>query len=601
MKNQIILGQSEDGIISLDIEKLLESRMIVQGNSGSGKSGVIRLICERLPKQIPFILIDLEGEFASLRERVDLVLVAPNGDIPTDIRSAALLARKLVELRVSAVIDLFEFPGTSGHTVLHRRREYVKAFAEATVNLPKSLWQPTIYMLPELQQVCPERGSNQKDVMSTQAVIDMITLGRKRNFSFVGDSQRFSKVHNDALAELKNVFIGGTWLDADQKKAGDYLGFDLKERRSLRDLEPQEFYCFGPALSLKGVRKFRTDKCETSFPKPGQKSWIDPPKASDVITQIVSQIDNLPAEAEQEKKDIDSLRAENRELKRQLTDRPTVPEPVTEYVDKEVPVMTAEVITAAESLGDSLSNKIVDLIHDLEQNIGEFQGVADQIRDAVVTVTGKAPQAVSQPQKAMAVAAGSSRKLDAPQSIAAKTLRPAPKPQESLKRAPIDHNGDLSSLQRLILGGTALLHRLGEENPTVAQVGAIIGKSHKAGPVRGAFNFLHDAGYAQIAGVNITLTEAGETEAEVPDIQSRADIHEMWLNRLSGNEREFLRLLISQYPQSVTKERLGEAIGKNHTAGPIRGSFNALVEKGLAVSDGDELTASSLLFPEGLA
>jgi hypothetical protein len=70
------------------------------------------------------LLIDIEGEYASLRETMDAVLVGPDGDIPTDLRSAELLARKLVELRVSAIINIYDLK-------IHERREYVRRFLDS--------------------------------------------------------------------------------------------------------------------------------------------------------------------------------------------------------------------------------------------------------------------------------------------------------------------------------------------------------------------------------------------------------------------------------------------------------------------------------------
>ena len=76
------------------------------------------------------IVLDLEGEFASLREKYDYVLVGKDGDIPTDIRSAEMLAKKLLEHRISAIIDLYELKH-------HERILFVKRFLDAMVNIKK--------------------------------------------------------------------------------------------------------------------------------------------------------------------------------------------------------------------------------------------------------------------------------------------------------------------------------------------------------------------------------------------------------------------------------------------------------------------------------
>ena len=68
--------------------------------------GCLRLIAERAGIQT--IVLDNEGEFASLREAVDVLLVGAGGELPANPRHAALLARRLLEYKVSAVVDLYE-------------------------------------------------------------------------------------------------------------------------------------------------------------------------------------------------------------------------------------------------------------------------------------------------------------------------------------------------------------------------------------------------------------------------------------------------------------------------------------------------------------
>ena len=46
--------------------------------------------------------------FASLREAVDVLLVGARGELSANPRHAALLARRLLEYKVSAVVDLYE-------------------------------------------------------------------------------------------------------------------------------------------------------------------------------------------------------------------------------------------------------------------------------------------------------------------------------------------------------------------------------------------------------------------------------------------------------------------------------------------------------------
>jgi uncharacterized protein len=72
--------------------------MLIQANSGGGKSWAIRRILEQSQGKIQQIVIDLEGEFASLREKYDYILIRKDGDTPADSKSAGLLASRWREI-----------------------------------------------------------------------------------------------------------------------------------------------------------------------------------------------------------------------------------------------------------------------------------------------------------------------------------------------------------------------------------------------------------------------------------------------------------------------------------------------------------------------
>jgi hypothetical protein len=86
-------------------------------------------------------------------------------------RHAVLLERRLIEFKVSAVVDLFELK-------LAERRQFVKLFLESLIHLPRELWRPTLVILDEAHIYCPERGSGEAE--STEAVISLMSQGRTR-------------------------------------------------------------------------------------------------------------------------------------------------------------------------------------------------------------------------------------------------------------------------------------------------------------------------------------------------------------------------------------------------------------------------------------
>jgi hypothetical protein len=273
--------------IPVDLNKLLETRLLIQAGSGGGKSGTIRKLLEEVSGKVQVIALDIEGELVTIREKYDFALLGKDGDIPLSVRYADILAHKLLETNISAVIDLYELKHND-------RIEFVKKFLESMINAPKNLWHDCIIVIDEAHLFCSEKNKEE----SKLAVIDLLTRGRKRGFCGVLATQRLSKLNKDAAAECYNKLIGKTGLDIDQKRAGEELGFTTKEEiRNLRNLKRQEFYAFGNAISDE-VKFFRVNDCKTKFPERGKV--LTTPPTPGAIKKILSKLEDIPKEAEAE-------------------------------------------------------------------------------------------------------------------------------------------------------------------------------------------------------------------------------------------------------------------------------------------------------------
>ena len=304
MKTEITIGKSKSGSVRLNLERLLETRLLLQANSGGGKSWAIRRLLEQTHGQVQQIVLDVEDEFHTLREKFDYVLAGAGGDCPADCRSAALLAKKLLELNVSAIIGIYELKA-------HERVRFVRLFLDAIINAPRALWHPVIVVVDEAHTYCPQVGSAE----SSGAVIDLMTRGRKRGFCGILATQRISKLHKDAAAEANNKLIGRSALDVDMKRAGDELGFSSREDQSkLRTLKPGDFFVFGPAVSDQ-VISMKVGAVQTVHPKAGQRFAAAPPPR-EKVKKILAQLADLPKEAEKEIQTIAILQAKVRELER---------------------------------------------------------------------------------------------------------------------------------------------------------------------------------------------------------------------------------------------------------------------------------------------
>ena len=78
LADNIVLGKQigAAGTIDIDLVRLIPSRLLVQANSGAGKSRTIRRLLEQTHGQVQQIVLDIEGDFATLRERYDYILAS---------------------------------------------------------------------------------------------------------------------------------------------------------------------------------------------------------------------------------------------------------------------------------------------------------------------------------------------------------------------------------------------------------------------------------------------------------------------------------------------------------------------------------------------
>ncbi len=566
MSDAIRVGKSESRTVSLDLMTLVGTRMLLQANSGGGKSWLIRLICEKAAGQLPIIVLDPEGEFATLREKHDMVLVGPNGEIPADPKNAKSMARRLVELNVSAVIDISELDRGP-------QRQFVRYFCEALIGLPRKLWRPLMIMLDEAHVFCPERSSGQAE--STDAVIGLLSRGRKRGMGTVLATQRLSKLHKDAAAECGNVCIGRTTLDLDRARAGDVFGMTKQERRVFGQLKPGEWFAIGSAFDRPSdVIRFHADKVKTTHPKSGERGQLKVPQPSKAIQSVAKELADM-ATKEGEVYDIDTARLEinNLRMKLKRAEKQSAP-PDQDVIDRAVTKATGQMRRELESAEQEYGNQ-------LRQIQQRAEGIA---RDAT-WIAGKEQIEARAP------------KLRAAEAI---TVRPdravsRPAPKRGTIPAPVDGEYKPSKAEGKILA--ALFHYPDGKNKR--SLGVLTGYSWKGGGFGNALSSLRSKGLIEGSG-HLKLTDAAEPYvADLESLPTGTDLQAYWLNELSKCEREVLTVLLGVYPDVLDKEAIAAETESQYE--PRGGGFgNALSKlRALELIEGrGEMKATDVFFEE---
>ena len=387
--SRVLIGKSASGNVHLDLDTFLRTRLLITSNSGGGKSFTIRRLAEQLFGKLQVILIDPEGEFATLREKFDYVLVGKGGETPADVRSASMLAHKLLELRASAVCDLYEMKPSERH-------RWVKLFLDSLIDAPKKLWHPVAVVIDEAHILAPERGAGESE--ASESVIALATRGRKRGFACVLATQRLSKLRKDAAAELQNILVGPTFMDADRERAADALGVARADKQAFFDkikiLEPGNFYALGRAISLERIL-VKIGPVETTHPESGSsKHAAEPPPAPQAIRAMLPKLSDLPKAAEEEARTVADLKREVRELRINLktaergerkaavqekvvTDRRT--ENSLKAALKEQERYVAAVRAGLDRLANRLQPIILNFPMEIEKSVTAFRMVVEKV------------------------------------------------------------------------------------------------------------------------------------------------------------------------------------------------------------------------------
>ncbi|WP_375655735.1 helicase HerA domain-containing protein, partial [Bartonella sp. AA83SXKL] len=151
MKVEIALGEMAEGNALrksmpafVDLEELLATRLLVQGNSGSGKSHLLRRLLEQSSSWVQHCVIDPEGDFVTLADKFGHVIVEAQRSEQELMR----IAYRIRQHRVSVVLNL------EGLDTEQQMRA-VGTFLGALFDVERDYWYPMLVVVDEAQLFAP--------------------------------------------------------------------------------------------------------------------------------------------------------------------------------------------------------------------------------------------------------------------------------------------------------------------------------------------------------------------------------------------------------------------------------------------------------------
>ncbi|HEY8382301.1 MAG TPA: ATP-binding protein [Microvirga sp.] len=237
----VVSGVGGGGPALLDLEELLATRLLVQGNSGSGKSHLLRRLLEQSAPYVQQAVIDPEGDFVTLAEKFGHVVV----DAARAEADLQRIAGRVRQHRVSVVLNLEGLDAEA-------QMRCAAAFLGGLFDADRELWYPMLVVVDEAQLFAPAVAGEVSDEarkVSLGAMTNLMCRGRKRGLAGIIATQRLAKLAKNVAAEASNFLMGRTFLDIDMARAADLLGMERRQAEMFRDLERGHFVALGPALS----------------------------------------------------------------------------------------------------------------------------------------------------------------------------------------------------------------------------------------------------------------------------------------------------------------------------------------------------------------
>lgn len=563
----------------------------------------------------PFIVLDPIGTWWGLRLAADgkrkglpvPVFGGLHGDIPLTPESGRLLARILVDLYTSAVIDV------SGFRKAERER-FVADLAEELFHCAKVKLAPIMLILEEAQKFCPQHSKGKERLVG--AIEDIVRLGGNYGIGTSMITQRPQSVNKEVLNQVEALFVGKLNAAHERKAVEAWIvekGID-ETVAALPKMKKGEFYFWSPSwmelfIKIQIARKKTFDSSAT--PELGKKH-----KARKLAPVDIAELKGAFAETlkRQAQDDPKLLRRRIADLEKQLQKggakvvEKVIEVPVERRVERRVEVAAVgkmEILRleqVAGQLKDSAEAQSALIHHELqrfEQQMGALTGRIEEKADAVLVGLGKAqaPRVEKQMERRAMPKAGDLR-LASGGVAAVRRPPPPPKPRET----GLDILGDDGEV-KLLAGERSMLTVLTQRHPvklTRAQLGTLAGLTARGGTFKKYYGTLKKHGFLVAGEAGVEATEEGMTFiGEVPPSPSTTEeLQEMWKERLLKGERDMLDALMDEYPEKMTRHALGERVEKTADGGTFKKYLGTLRRNDLVVVEGDWLQASKTLFME---
>ena len=267
LEAKLDLGSGPQGPFVIDANLLATGRTCVLGSSGSGKSYAVGVLCEELCRNdVPFAIVDTEGEHTGLKEKFDTIWVGEEQgcDLAWGGLDLEDLARQAPDIS-PLILDVSDIPDP---------KEKVSRFVQALYGTLTERRTPYLLVVEEADKFVPQYGQR------LPVFGEVARRGRKRGLGLMICSQRPSLVDKNVLSQCGNQLIGKLVIQNDLQSVAQFFpGKGLP--KELTSLRAGQFYAMGglaspPALIAVKKRETRPGGGTPSLARRAVKRYAGP-------------------------------------------------------------------------------------------------------------------------------------------------------------------------------------------------------------------------------------------------------------------------------------------------------------------------------------
>jgi len=578
--------------LSLPLDAVTQTIAIL-AKRRAGKSYTMRRLAEQLFKASQqIVIVDPKGDQWGIRSAADgkapglpvTILGGEHGDVPLEPTSGEIVAKLVVEERVSLVLDLSPF----------RKSEVAKFmtdFLEALYRLKarECYRTPMMLVIDEADAIAPQKPQHGEERM-LGAAEDIVRRGGQRGIGCVLVTQRSAVLNKNVLTQAQMLVALRTIAPQDlaaMKAWIDVHGTQEECRTlmaSLPSLPIGDAWFWAPGWpTTDGIfKRVHVSPIETfdsgATPKPGVKA-VEPKQVADVDLEALKR--QMEATIEKAKADDPKqLRAKIQQLEAELRKGKMAPAPTVTVQIKEVPVLKGTQLAQLESFCTKLMREAERHGSAMSLFWSNLNQVADSLLKAIKS-TGQEPIPTRQD-------------MSRPVRVVTKILSVKASREREDEMA-------ISGSQQRILNALIWAEGIGLSCLDKTQLALLADHSPTSGGYFNNLGALRTAGYIEYPGAGAAmLTAAGRAQAHPVDVPTTsAQLQEMLYRKLSTSQANILRVVIAQYPNAMRKDQLAEATGQSPTSGGYFNNLGRLRSLGLIeYPSPGQVVAKSILFLE---